>query len=148
MRRATVKIILGILVIAIMSLGASRSEALHEYFKSLDINNDGKVDLQEFSGEMKKQVFDELDADKNKEVTESEWGSVPDITEEKEHESVFKKIDRDTDSRITFFEFSDYAESNSNIMKAFMGLDMDKNNLLSPDEVSSRPMFRLITVHF
>lgn len=148
MKNAAGKIILGLIVIAMIGLGPSRSEALHEYFKSLDTNNDGKVDLQEFSGEMKKQVFDELDADKNKEVTESEWGSVPDITEEKEHESVFRKMDRNTDSRITFFEFSDYAESNSNIEKAFIGLDMDKNNLLSPDEVSSRPIFRLITVHY
>lgn len=146
--RSITKSVLGILLTAFLCLGASAGWALHDYFKSLDTNNDGKVDLQEFSGEMKKYIFDELDADKNNEVTESEWGSVPDITEEKEHESVFKKMDRNTDSRITFFEFSDYAESNSNIQKAFMGLDMDKNNLLSPDEVSSRPTFRMITVHF
>lgn len=148
MREAVVKIILGVVVVAMVSMGASRSEALHDYFKSLDINNDGKVDLQEFSGEMKKSVFEELDADKDNEVTESEWGKAVDITEAKDHESVFRMMDRDTDSRITFFEFSDYAEDNSNIEKAFMGLDIDMNNFLSPDEVSSRPVFRMITVHF
>lgn len=148
MRDTMLKIILGVIVIAMVSLGASKSEALHEDFKSLDTNNDGKVDRQEFSDDMKKSVFEELDADKDNEVTESEWGSASDIAEAKEHESIFSKMDSNSDSRITFFEFSDYAEDNSNIEKAFMGLDIDRNNFLSPDEVSSRPVLRLITVHF
>ncbi len=139
--------IFSFMIIVFVILTASEGSALHEMFNSLDLNRDGKVDRNEFSEDMKKESFDKLDADKNREITETEWGGLDSVTDP-EHGALFKRIDKDKDKRITFFEFSDYADRNSNIDEAFMGLDKDGSNNLSPDEITVRPLFKWITIRF
>ncbi len=124
------------------------SESLHYMFESVDANEDGRIDRQEFSKDMKKSAFDKLDSDDDKKITEAEWVSLDNITVRKKHNKLFKTIDIDKDRKITFFEFSSYADKHSNLEEAFIGLDMDKDGLLVPDEITIRPVFRWITIYF
>lgn len=124
----------------------SAVHAAHDLFQSIDKNADGTVNQEEFSEDMKEYVFDELDRDHDNMISKSEWMSIADVLGPKEHEELFQSIDMDRDKRITFFEFSDYAESNANLIEAFIGLDKDGSNTLSPDEITARPLFRMITI--
>ncbi len=132
----------------ILISGASRSYAVHELFKHVDENADGKINKQEFSDDMKKHAFEKLDENNNEAITESEWVHIEGVVETKMHQELFKKIDKDKDNRISFFEFSDYADGNANLEEAFMGLDRNGNNNLSPDELTVRPLFKMITIRF
>ncbi len=133
---------------AFVYLAAPESQALHELFRSLDLDKDGKIDRNEFSEDMKRNAFKKLDADDNREITSSEWASLDNVEELDRHSALFKRLDKDKDRRITFFEFSDYADKHSNIEEAFIGLDRDRNNYLAPDEITVRPLFRMITIYF
>ena len=135
-------------VIILLVSGVSRSYAVHELFKSIDENADGKINQEEFSEDMKEQAFERLDVNENKTISMQEWEPITDGRNKKKHMELFERIDKDSDKRINFFEFSDYAERNSNIEEAFMGLDKDKNNHLSPDEITVRPLFKMITIKF
>lgn len=146
--KITTKIILCLLIIILWCLALSESEALHSLFRSIDANEDGKIDRDEFTHDMKENAFNELDKNQNKEITEGEWVSLDTITEEEKHRELFKAIDKDKDRRITFFEFSDYADRHSNIHEAFIGLDKDNNSSLTPDEITMRPLFKMITIRF
>jgi Ca2+-binding EF-hand superfamily protein len=117
-------------------------------FENVDTNKDGRIDREEFSQDMKEDAFDKLDSDGDKEITELEWIGLDNITVRKKHNSLFKTIDIDKDRKITFFEFSSYADKHSNLEEAFIGLDRNKDNLLAPDEITSRPLFRMITIYF
>ena len=133
----------------IMSVSVvSKSYAVHELFKSIDENTDGKINQEEFSEDMKDNVFNKLDNNNNKAISKAEWMSIEGVLETEKHEELFKKIDKDKDKRITFFEFSNYADKHSNIEEAFIRLDKDENNSLSPDEITVRPFFKMITIKF
>lgn len=142
------RLIFSLIVMVFFILTASESQALHDLFKSLDLNEDGKVDRDEFSEDMKENAFHRLDTNHDNEISEEEWNSVANIPEIQKHREMFRQIDRDSDRRIKFFEFSDYAERHANIEEAFTGLDKDGSNSLSPDEISVRPLFKMITIHF
>jgi len=132
----------------LISWGASESEPMNYLFESVDANEDGKIDRGEFSEDMKKYAFKNLDNNHNNAVSIKEWGSLKNITIREEHEKLFKTIDIDKDKKITFFEFSDYAEGHSNIEKAFMVLDRNKDGMLLQDEITVRTLFRMITIYF
>ena len=144
--RQSILFILALLVL--IYWGASESESQHFMFKNIDANEDGKIDRQEFSKDMKEHAFDKLDPDDDREITEAEWTSLDNITVREKHNKLFKTIDIDKDRKITFFEFSSYADEHSNLKEAFIGLDRNKDNLLTPDEITSRPVFRMITIYF
>jgi len=146
--KSTIRIIFGLLVIVFVSFMASESSALHEAFKDLDLNKDGKVDRNEFSESMKKAEFNKLDKDQSGEITSEELEGVYSGAELDRHNEEFKRMDKDKNKGITFFEFSDYADRNSNIEEAFIGLDKDRNNSLEPDEINVRPVLKWITIRF
>lgn len=129
-------------------LGLSRAVALHELFKSIDVDTDGKVSVKEFSDDMKRNAFEQMDADRDKTISAEEWERAAGMESSKKRFELFESMDRDHDRGINFLEFSDYAERHSNIEEAFMGLDKDRNNSLSPDELTIRPIFKLITFRF
>lgn len=142
------RIMLGLLVFSFVFFAATESKALQNLFEDMDLNKDGRVDRSEFSEDMKIKAFEKLDVDKNREITEAEWISPETILDQDKHSELFKRIDKDKSRRITFFEFSDYAEEDSNIEDAFIGLDKDMNNSLTPEEITIRPVFRMITIYF
>jgi Ca2+-binding EF-hand superfamily protein len=146
--KSIIKNISAILIISFVCFLATESQALHELFRSLDMDKDGRVDRNEFSEDMKRNAFKKLDVDDNREITSSEWVSLDNVDELDKHSELFKRLDKDKDRRITFFEFSDYADKHSNIEEAFIGLDRDRNNSLAPDEITVRPLFRMITIYF
>ncbi len=135
-------------VIILTGFSVSNGHALHELFRSIDENADGKINQEEFSEDMKEHVFDELDNNNNKAISKAEWMSIEGVSETEKHEELFQRIDKDKDKRITFFEFSDYADKHSNLEEAFIGLDKDGSNNLSPDEITVRPLFKMITIKF
>jgi len=140
-------IILSVFIV-ITTFGLSDSNAVHELFKSIDKNADGKINQEEFSEDMEEQAFERLDVNNNKNISMKEWESLDTIPDKKKHMELFERMDKDRDKRISFFEFSDYAERHSNVEEAFMGLDKDRNNSLSPDEMTVRPLFKMITIRF
>ena len=115
-------------------------------FETIDVNNDDKVTLKEFRRDMKDHAFEKVDADHDRMIEEKEWNSLENISDRQRHAELFERMDKDKDRRISFFEFSDYADRKSNIDEAFMGLDKDGSNNLSPDEMSVRPHFKMITI--
>lgn len=138
----------GVLLICILVIGAPYGMALHEYFNSIDVNTDGQVSEKELSQDMKENAFDQLDADNDAMISMLEWEPVAPVRNKKKHMELFERMDTDRDKRISFLEFSDYAERHSNVEEAFMGLDKDRNNSLSPDELTLRPLFKMITIRF
>jgi len=142
------KYILGLIVSAFVCLIASEGYALHELFRSLDLNRDGKVDRNEFSADMKKEAFSRGDTDKDGVMSYEEWKALYGIEEPGARDEMFRTMDKDTSRGITFLEFSDYADRHSNIDEAFMGLDKNGNNAIEPDEMTLRPLFKWITVRF
>lgn len=137
-----------LLALIISVLFVSKSYAVHELFKSIDENTDGKINQEEFSKEMKDNVFNKLDNNNNKAISEAEWMSIEGVLETEKHGELFRRIDKDKDKRITFFEFSNYADKHSNLEEAFIRLDKDENNSLSPDEITARPLFKMLTIKF
>jgi Ca2+-binding EF-hand superfamily protein len=124
------------------------SYAVHELFKSIDKNRDGKVTLREFREDMKEHAFERLDEDDDQMIGKEEWKSLNNISDREKHVNLFEQVDKNKDRRINFFEFSNYADEKSNIYEAFMGLDKDGSNNLSPDEITVRPLFKMITIRF
>lgn len=145
---STMRIIFGALIIVFVCFMASESSAMHEVFKDLDLNKDGKIDRNEFSESMKKDEFSKLDKDQNREITSEELEGVYTGAELDRHNELYKRMDKDKNKRITFFEFSDYADRYLNIEEAFIGLDKDKNNSIEPDEINVRPVLKWITIRF
>lgn len=127
---------------------AAISPAMHDLFKGMDENNDGFVSREEFTRDIAKNAFDELDTDKDGYVTPEEWNVMHFIEESDNKQEVFQAIDRESTKRISFPEFKDYADKYSNIEEAFMTMDKNKDGGLSPDEVTLRPLFRLITIRY
>lgn len=148
MKMITKSILIISAVAVLISCLVSESESLHYLFRSIDANKDGRIDHDEFSVDMKENAFNRLDSDKDREITEAEWVSLDSISVKEKHSKLFKTIDINKDSKITFFEFSSYADKHSNIEEAFMVLDKDRDGLLLPDEITVRPHFRMITIYF
>lgn len=136
------------LMLLMICITAREGYGLHDLFKELDRNKDGKIDRSEFSEDMKKDAFNKLDKDQNRELSPEEWEGSAGMEEQDKHRELFTRIDKDKNKRISFFEFSDYADNYSNIEKAFIGLDKDGSNSLSPDEITMRPLFKWITIRW
>ena len=136
------------ILVALCVLPVSQGLAVHDLFKSIDKNQDGKVDREEFSQDMKKDAYAKLDRDADASVTYEEWNSSPYITQKEKQTRMFQRFDRDQDRIITFAEFSDYMTRDSNLEEVFIGLDQDRNNFLTPDEITIRPHIRILTIRF
>jgi len=121
---------------------------MHDLFNEMDLNQDGKVSLEEFSHDMENSAFNRLDKNKDGFITPKEWSAVDLIEEKEKAQEVFQAIDKKANKRITYPDFKNYADKYSNLEEAFMILDKNKDGSLSPDEVTLRPLFRLITIHY
>ena len=128
-------------LILIIMFALTDSHAVHELFQSIDENTDGTISEKEFSEDMKEHVFQKMDTDNDNMIEKEEWKRVEHISDTEKHVEMFERIDTNKDKSISFFEFSDYADKKSNLEEAFMGLDRDGNNSLSPDEITVRPGF-------
>lgn len=135
-------------LILIIMFALTDSHAVHELFQSIDENTDGTISEKEFSEDMKEHVFQKMDTDNDNMIEKEEWKRVEHISDTEKHVEMFERIDTNKDKSISFFEFSDYADKKSNLEEAFMGLDRDGNNSLSPDEITVRPGFKMITIKF
>ena len=137
-----------LLIGSLIVFWANLTGAIHNLFNEMDVNRDGKVSLEEFTHDMEKNAFDNLDKNKDGFITPEEWSRVDFVEEKEKAHEVFKAIDKNANKRISYPNFSNYAEKYSNIEEAFMVLDKNKDGSLSPDEVTVRPLFRLITIRY
>ena len=135
-------------IIIFLTAGVSKSYAMHDLFKNIDENEDGTISSEEFNKDMEEYVFETIDKNNNSLISLSEWKDIRGVENEIKHVELFEKLDKNKDWKINFFEFSDYAEKNANLHEAFMGLDKDGSNSLSPDEITVRPLFKMITIRF
>ena len=124
------------------------TSAMHDLFNEMDLNQDGKVSLEEFAHDMEKSAFDRLDKNKDGFITPIEWSGTDLIEEKEKAQEVFQAIDKKANKRISYPDFTNYADKYSNLEEAFMILDKNKDGSLSPDEITLRPLFRLITIHY
>ena len=145
-RRYVLVIVSLFMMIALFSL--PDGNAVHELFESMDKNRDGEISQKEFRDNMERDAFEKLDTDNDQVIEEEEWTSLEHVSEWEGNIEFFEGIDKDKDRRINFFEFSDYADRKSNLDEAFMGLDKDGSNSISPDEITTRPLFKMLTIKF
>ena len=145
-RRYVLVILSVFMMIALFSL--PDGNAVHELFENMDENMDGEISRKEFKDNMERDAFEKLDTDDDQVIEEEEWTSLEHVSEWEVNIEFFERIDKDKDRRINFFEFSDYADRKSNLVEAFMGLDKDGSNSLSPDEITVRPLFKMLTIKF
>lgn len=131
-----------------MVFGVNLTEAIHNLFNEMDVNKDGKVSLEEFTANMERAAFDKLDKNKDGFITPDEWSGADFIEDKEKGREIFKAIDKKAKNRISYRDFSNYADKYSNIEDAFMIQDKNKDGSLSPDEITLRPLFRLITIHY
>lgn len=142
-------VILKIFIIgSLIVLWINLTGAAHNLFNEMDADQDSKVSLEEFTHDMERNAFDKLDKNKDEFITPGEWTGLDFIAESEKEQEVFKAIDKNANKRISFPDFSNYAAKYSNIEEAFMVLDKNKDGSLSPDEISLRPLFRLITIRY
>jgi Ca2+-binding EF-hand superfamily protein len=132
--------------ILIILFAVHASKAAHDLFYDMDKDGDGEISLKEFSDDMKAHAFQQIDADNDQVLVEKEWNIVESNSDSKTQIKLFENIDKNKDRRIVFLEFSGYADRGANIEEAFMGLDKDGSNSLAQDEITTRPMFKIITI--
>lgn len=145
MKRTILKIAV---LISLIVLLPCITGAMHDLFTKMDEDKDGMISREEFTRDMVKEAFDRLDTNSDGILTMEEWRRVDFLGESDKPQEVFRHIDRKAGERITLPEFSNYAERYSNIEEAFMTMDKDRDGSLSPDEVTLRPIFRLITIRY
>ena len=114
-------------------------------FQSADTNSDGRVSQAEFDRHAKTSTFKRLDQDKDGMITLEEWKAVDLSPEAQKH---FEAMDKDRNDRISSSEFSDKTHWKSALNDSFKLLDRDRDSHLAPDELTGRPMFRLLSVDF
>ena len=114
-------------------------------FQSADTNSDGRVSQAEFDRHAKTSTFKRLDQDKDGMITLEEWKAVDLSPEAQKH---FEAMDKDRNGRISYPEFLDAADWKSALNDSFKLLDRDRDSHLAPDELTGRPMFRLLSVDF
>jgi Ca2+-binding EF-hand superfamily protein len=141
-------ILILLLICSLMFFGVSLTGAMHNLFNEMDVNRDGKVSLEEFSKNMERDAFNKLDKNKDGFITPEEWVGTDFIEDKEKGREIFRAMDKNAKKRISFLDFSNYADKYSNIEEAFMVQDKDKDGALSPDEITLRPLFRLITVRY
>jgi len=126
-------------------LARAQTNAAPAVFQSADTNSDGRVSQAEFDGHIKKSTFEKLDTNKDGMITLEEWKAVDHSPETEKH---FEAMDKDRNGRISYPEFSDTADWKSALNDSFTSLDRDRDSNLAPDELTGRPMFRLLSVDF
>src|SRR4030043_2006563 len=78
------------------------TSAMHDLFNEMDLNQDGKVSLEEFAHDMEKSAFNRLDKNKDGFITPIEWSSVDLIEEKEKAQEVFQAIDKKANKRISY----------------------------------------------
>lgn len=114
-------------------------------FQSADTNSDGRVSQAEFDRHAKTSTFKRLDQDKDGMIVLEEWKAVDLSPEAQKH---FEAMDKDRNGKISSSEFSDTTHWKSTLNDSFKLLDRDRDSHLAPDELTGRPMFRLLSVDF
>ena len=139
--------VLGLGLATILAATAARAQtnATLTVFQSADTNNDGRVSQAEFAGHVKKATFEKLDANKDGMILPEEWKAV-DLSPEAQKN--FEAMDKNQNGMISYPEFSGTADWKSALNDSFKSLDRDRDSHLAPDELTGRPMFRLLSVNF
>ena len=114
-------------------------------FQSADTNGDDRVSQAEFAGYVKKSTFEKLDTDKDGMVSLEEWKAMDKSPEARKN---FDAMDKDQNGRISYPEFTNTADWKSALNDSFNSLDRDRDSHLASDEMTGRPMFRLLSVNF
>ena len=139
--------VLGLGLAAILAATAAHAQTntTSAVFRSADTNNDGRVSQAEFVRHAQTSTFERLDQDKDGMITLEEWKAVDLSPEAQKH---FDAMDKDRNRRISYPEFSDTAHWKNALNDSFTLLDRDRDSHLAPDELTGRPMFRLLSVDF
>jgi Ca2+-binding EF-hand superfamily protein len=136
-----------LVVAAILAATAARAQtnAPLTVFQCADTNRDGRVCRAEFAGHVKQSTFERLDRNQDGMISPAEWKAHDKSTRAQKN---FEALDKDRDGLISYPEFADTAHWKSALDDSFARLDRDRDSHLAPDELTGRPMFRLLSVDF
>ena len=150
MLSTSVKLIFVTSTLAVLLSFAPCAEALHSLFQEMDQNENRKIDHLEYTKNMTKHAFDRLDDNNNNIISKSEWDYIENVKDKVLHNDLYKEMDIDNNSLISYDEFSAYAEKHSNIKETFLTIDKNRDGELIPDEFPDpvRPPFKMVTIQF
>ncbi len=133
-----------LLVLALCGCATPRARPLT--MTSLDVNRNGRVEESELWEGLKKQSFEQADADADQQLTRKEWDAAHTGEEAR---GQFDAADTDKNGSISYAEYSAFSDQNKPDMnRLFRDMDTNKDGNLSPDELNARPVGTLFKWSF
>lgn len=99
----------------------------------IDVNKDRKLSKEEVENRLVEAIFEKEDKNKDGNVTASEWAiDNPDCPL-----AIFKVRDTNKDGVVKLDEFQNYADSSGLFDDFLAGVDLDKNDDITPSEAQN-----------
>ena len=130
---------------AAISICSAQTNDSKNTFQAADTNQDGKIMLDEFKQHAKQETFKNIDRNGDKKIDKQEWKAA---APSPQAESNFESVDRNSDTSVSFLEFSEKADKNYNYDEVFNALDRNRDGSLAPDEFNARPAFNILSIKF
>ena len=116
-------------------LFAQASCSSNKVFDRLDKDDNRKVSEIEFIVAVQRRAFDRLDADNDATISTDEWST---HETRRDSEVRFRTLDKNSDRRLTFSEFANLPQKKRSLGNLFGTLDRNDDGFLTPAELSER----------
>jgi Ca2+-binding EF-hand superfamily protein len=114
-------------------------------FDAMDTNRDGKVSREEYSEARLREAFRKLDTKGDQVITLDEWKQFDSSREAQEH---FRQLDENGDDKISVAEFLKLAPKYSNLDRLFQDMDLDRDNILSAEDLKRDAWLEIFSIKF
>ena len=145
MRTHFTAIIVGLVAAAVTACSPIVPRTVGSPLATLDSDGDRRVSRDEFMAFMDREGFARLDVDKNGAITWDEWRTF-DTTADARRD--FEALDTDRDERIEPEEWSYNLGRSGVALRLFTSLDLDRNEVLSGEELDRSPVAPMLSITF